>query len=186
MAADPGRRSGEAELLAAAGRGDERSATVLYDTYADALYAYGLSHLHDRELAEELVQRVLEKLWRRAEAYDPARGPVRAYVFAIARSTAIDLQRRGARRPRPVGELADGVDTVTDAADQILTAASVRAALDRLTPDHRRVLELAYTRDLDQRAIAEVLRLPLGTVKSRTFYALKAFRLACDELGVTR
>lgn len=186
MRAERSEPTGEASLLAAAARGDERAASVLYDTYADALYGYGLRRLHDRELAEELVQRVLEKLWRRADAYDPGRGPVRAYVFAIAGSTVADLQRRLGRLPRPVAELPQAAVAVDDEADRVLAAASVRAALDRLAPDHRRVLELAYTRGLTQREIADALQLPLGTVKSRTYYALKALRLACEELGVTR
>ncbi len=177
---------GEPGLLASAASGDERAASVLYDAYADALYGYGLHHLGDRELAEELVQRVLEKVWRRAHTYDPSRGPVRAFVFAIARSTVADLWRASARAPHPIGEVAAEVGAVDDVADRLLLAATVRAALERLTPDHRRVLELAYSRGLTQREVAEVLDLPLGTVKSRTYYALKAFRLACEELGVTR
>lgn len=185
----------ESVLLADAGRGDQRAAAVLYDTYADALYGYGLRHLQDEELAEELVQRVLEKLWRRADTYEPERGPVRAFVFTIARSTVADLHRRTARLPRPIdlssraddGDPPGGVaPPVDDAADQVVLVASVRAALERLTPDHRRVLELAYTRGLTQREVAEALDLPVGTVKSRTYYALQAFRLACEELGVTR
>jgi RNA polymerase sigma-70 factor, ECF subfamily len=193
MTPAPAGEHGEPVLLADAGRGDQRAAAVLYNTYADALYGYGLRHLQDEELAEELVQRVLEKLWRRADTYDPARGPVRAFVFTIARSTVADLHRRTARLPRPIdlstgaleGEPSAG-RAVDDAADQVVLAASVRTALERLTPDHRRVLELAYTRGLSQREVAEVLDLPLGTVKSRTYYALQAFRLACEELGVTR
>jgi RNA polymerase sigma-70 factor, ECF subfamily len=181
--------AGETVLLAEAARGDQRAVSVLYDSYADALYGYGLRYLQDEELAEELVQRVLEKLWRRADTYDPARGPVRAFVFTIARSTVADLRRGAARRPQPIPEVeavAGSATSVDDAADGVVLAASVRAALERLTPDHRRVLELAYRRGLSQRQVAEVLGLPLGTVKSRTYYALKAFRLACEELGVTR
>jgi RNA polymerase sigma-70 factor, ECF subfamily len=179
-------RGGEGELLADAANGDERAASVLYDLYADALYRYGLQRLHDEELAEELVQRVVEKAWRRAATYDPARGPVGAFLFAIATSTANDLRRRRARTPQPVGEL-DAVPTrVDDEAEQVLLAATVQAALDRLTPEHRRVLQLAYGRSLSQREIAEFLRLPLGTVKSRTYYALRSLRLACEELGVRR
>ena len=190
-----GGEAGEAGLLEAAANGDQRAAAVLYDTYADPLYGYGLHHLQDAELAEELVQRVLEKLWRRADTYDAERGPVRALVFTIARTTAADLRRSAARRPIVAGGGTDHLDagtwdasalSVDDAADQVVIAASVRAALERLTPDHRRVLELAYARGLSQRQIADVLELPLGTVKSRTYYALKAFRLACEELGVTR
>ncbi|MFA9446059.1 RNA polymerase sigma factor [Egicoccus sp. AB-alg6-2] len=176
---------GEAELLAGAARGDERAATVLYDRYADGLYGYGLQRLRDEELAEELVQRVLEKAWRRAGTYDPARGTVGAFLFAIAASTVADLRRTAARRPRPVGELHDRDAAVDDDAERVLLAAAMRTALGRLAPDHRRVLELAYERGLSQREIADVLRLPLGTVKSRTYYALKTLRLACEELGVT-
>lgn len=178
--------TGEPDLLTAAARGDQRAAAVLYDTYADAIYGYGLARLRDAELAEELVQHVLEKLWRRADTYDPARGPVRAFVFAMARTGVVDILRQAGRRPRPVELPNEETLTVDDAADRVLQAASVRAALDQLGPPHRRVLELAYTRGLTQREIADVLDLPLGTVKSRTYYALKAFRLACEELGVTR
>jgi RNA polymerase sigma-70 factor, ECF subfamily len=177
--------AGEVQLLGDAARGDERAAAALYNRYADALYGYGLQRLHDEELAEELVQRVLEKAWRRAGTYDPSRGQVGAFLFAIAASTVNDLHRRRARQPRPVGEVHDGASAVDDAAEQVLLAAVVRAALDRLTPDHRRVLELAYDRGLSQREIAETLGLPLGTVKSRTYYALRTLRLACEELGVS-
>ena len=176
----------EAKLLADVAAGDQRAAAVLYDTYAHALYGYGLQRLHDGELAEELVQRVLWQLCRRADRYDPARGPVRAYVFAIAGSTVIDLQRQAARRPTPVDTgHAEARTAVADAADEVVAAATVRAALQRLSDEHRRVLELAYHRGLSQHEIAEILALPLGTVKSRTYYALRAFRLACEEMGVT-
>jgi RNA polymerase sigma-70 factor, ECF subfamily len=178
--------AGEGRLLADAAGGDERAASVLYDLYADALYGYGLQRLHDEELAEELVQRVVEKAWRRAATYDPDRGPVGAFIFAIAASTVADLRRGSTRRPQPIGEVPEGRASVDDEAEHVLLAAAVQAALDRLTADHRRVLELAYARGLSQREIAEFLSLPLGTVKSRTFYALKTLRLACEELGVTR
>lgn len=176
--------TGEAALLAEVAAGDQRAAAVLYDTYAPALYGFGLQRLRDAELAEELVQRVLWNLCRRADRYDATRGPVRAYVFAIAGSTVIDLQRQAARRPSPVGEV-EVVGDVADTADRVVAAATVRAALGRLTQEHRRVLELAYDRGMTQREIADTLALPLGTVKSRTYYALQAFRLACEELGVT-
>ncbi len=181
-----GDATAEAALLAAAARGDQRAATALYDAYADALYGYGLTRLRNPELAEELVQRVMEKLWRRAETYDTARGPVRAFVFAIARTSVVDIQRRTGRDPRPVGDIPEMAEPVDDAADRVLLAASMRTALERLSADHRRVLELAYTRGLTQRQVAGILELPLGTVKSRTYYALRALRLACEELGVTR
>lgn len=169
-----------AQWLARAGDGDEEAMAALFDAFAGPLYGYGLNRLGDRGLAEELVQAVLLRLWRQAHRYDPERGSVRTWVFTIARSTAVDLHRRRPRPTEPLPELTDRADEL----DRLLRAEAVRAALDRLSDEHREVLELAYTRGLRQREIAERLALPLGTVKSRTYYALKAFRLACEELEV--
>lgn len=164
--------------------GDEEAVTALYDIYAGPLYGFGLRRLGDPALAEELVQAVMTRLWRRAGRYQPARGSVRTWVFTMARTVAIDLYRRQPRA-EPVDSLPERADIV-DELEALLRAEAVRAALDRLTPEHREVLDLGYFRGLSQSEIAGRLVLPLGTVKSRTFYALKAFRLACDELGVDR
>lgn len=174
-----------AEWVARAGDGDERAMAALFDAFAGPVYGYGCNRLGDPALAEELVQTVLLRVWRRARRYDPERGSVRTWVFAIARSAAIDLHRR---RPRPTaplpGEHDDEATDRGDELDRLLRAEAVRAALDRLSDEHREVLDLAYARGLRQREIAHRLDLPLGTVKSRTYYALKALRLACDELEV--
>ena len=163
-----------------AAAGDEEAMAALYDAFAGPVYAFGLRRLGDTELAEELVQAVLLRVWRHADRYAADRGSVRTWVFTIARSTAIDLHRRRPGRTEPLPDLPGGADEL----DDLLRAEAVRAALERLSEEHRTVLDLAYFRGLRQVEIAERLGLPLGTVKSRTFYALRAFRLACDELGV--
>jgi RNA polymerase sigma-70 factor, ECF subfamily len=187
--ADGRRRPGtvlapEAALLRRAARGDEDAVAALYEAYAGSLYGFGLRRLGDPTLAEELVQTVMTRLWRAAARYDARRGSVRTWVFAIARNAATDLHRRQPRA-EPRAALPEQPDTV-DELDRLLRAEAVRAALDRLSGAHREVLELAYFRGCSQAEIAMRLGLPLGTVKSRTFYALKAFRLACDELEVDR
>lgn len=172
----------EAALLSRAADGDEDAVAALYDAYGGPIYGFGLRRLGDPLLAEELVQSVMTRLWRRANRYDPARGSVRTWVFTIARSAAIDLYRSRSRdEPEPaLPERAEIIDEFA----RLVRGEAVRAALDRLSAEHREVLDLAYFRGHSQAEIADRLRLPLGTVKSRTFYALKAFRLACDELGV--
>jgi RNA polymerase sigma-70 factor, ECF subfamily len=172
----------DAELLARAANGEEDAVAALYDSYAGALYGFGLRRLGDHGLAEELVQAVMTRLWRIGHRYDPARGSVRTWVFTIARTTAVDLHRRqpAASPPAYAPEALEAFDEL----EHLLRAEAVRAALDRLTTEHREVLDLAYFRGMTQAEIAERLGLPLGTVKSRTYYALKAFKLACDELGV--
>ncbi len=172
----------EAMLVSRAARGDQGAVSALYDVYAGPLYGFALRRLGDPMLAEELVQLVMTKLWQRADRYDPARGSVRTWVFTIARSAVIDLHRQ---RPhaRPTDEVPEQAEII-DELGALLQAEAVRAALDRLSVEHREVLELAYFRGLAQREVADRLDLPLGTVKSRTFYALRAFRLACEELEV--
>ncbi|MDQ3710508.1 MAG: sigma-70 family RNA polymerase sigma factor [Actinomycetota bacterium] len=178
----------EAALLSRAAGGDEAAVAALYDAYARPLWAFGLRRLGDPELAGELVQRVMTRLWQSAGRYDPSRASVRSYVFTIARTAVVDLHRQRARQPQPSADaedVASGVAAI-DELDALLQAEVVRAALDRLSSDHRQMLDLAYFRGLTQVEIAGCLELPLGTVKSRTYYALKALRLACDELGVNQ
>lgn len=170
----------EADWVSRAARGDQDAVAALYERFAGPVYGFGLNRLGDPLLAEDLVQTVMLRLWRHAARYEPTRGSVRTWVFSIARTAAIDLHRR---RKRPEAELDEATDTL-DEFERLLRAAAVRAALDRLSAEHREILELAYFRELTQTEIAARTGLPLGTVKSRTFYALKSFRLACDELEV--
>lgn len=173
----------QARLLAAVAAGDQQALAALYDHYAQPLYAFGVRRLGDPGLAEELVQQVLLRVWRHADQYDAQRGSVRTWVLAIARNATVDLHRRRRREPA-VQALPEQLSRgVADELEQLVRAETVRAGLDRLSPEHRRVLELAYFAGLTQAEVAEHLALPLGTVKSRTYYALKALRLALEELG---
>lgn len=165
-----------------AAAGDERALAVLYDTYAGPLYGYGLRRLGDPHLAEDFVQRVMVKLWRLAARYDGTRASVTTWVYTIARTVVIDVHRHRSRWEEPV-EPPDELSTL-DELDGLLRAEAVRAALERVSDEHREVLRLAYFSRLSQTEIAARLGLPLGTVKSRTYYGLRAFRLACEELGV--
>jgi RNA polymerase sigma-70 factor (ECF subfamily) len=174
----------EAALLVAAAAGDVEAVSVLYDRYSGPLYAFALSRLGTAPEAEDVVQRVMTNLWRTASRYDPDRASVRTWVFAIARNAVIDQQRR--RRPRESpGALPDLADpTSTRELSVLMEEEIVRVALDRLSPEHRRVIDLAYFEGLTQAEVAVRCGLPVGTVKSRTFYGLKALRLTLEELGV--
>lgn len=174
--------SSEATLVARASDGDATAISALFDLYAGAIYGYGLRRLGQHLLAEELVQRVMTQVWRRASTYRPERGSVRTWVFTIARTSMVDIVR-AEPRAEPVGSVPD--QPIDDELDVLIRAEAVRAALARLTPAHREVLDLAYFNGLSQREIATRTGEPLGTVKSRTYYALRALRLACEEAGVT-
>jgi len=177
---DPGAETHavEARLLArvAAGERDEPLG-ALFDRYGQTVYALGYRALGDASQAEELVQETFVRLWQSAGRYDPAQGSVGTWVRMLARRVAVDLHRRAAVRPRAAaGELAEDAAVSEDATERSLVGLDVREALESLSPDHREVLVLGYDEDLTQREIAERLSLPLGTVKTRTYHALRALR----------
>lgn len=165
-------RRSEDELIAAVATGDEAAFSALYDRFARPLYALGLRWLQDVEDAEELVNDTLIRAWRQADRFDPARGRAGAWLFGIARHVAADRLRSRGRRPvlshegapEPIGHL--DVDGLAEAWE-------IAAALERLPVVQREVLLLAYRDDLSQSQIADVLGVPLGTVKSRTYHALR-------------
>lgn len=173
----------ESALLVAVGRGDrDRALPDLYRRYERRLFTFGMRLLGDTGLAEELVQETFLRVWRTADRFDPLRGTVSAFLFAIARRLAIDLWRRPSSRPLPQEPEPDpGQD---ETFEHLLLRLSVRDALDSLSDAHREVLELSYHADLTQTEIASRLGISVGTVKSRTYHALRAFRGAVQERDI--
>ena len=171
------------QLLAAIGRGDrEWALPELYQRYERRLYGLGLRLLGDPGLAEELVQETVLRLWRTAARFDPARGTATSFIFAVARRLAVDLWRRPSSRPyqAEVEQSSDPDEVI----DRLLVQLAVREALDALSEAHRQVLELSYQGDMTQVEIAARLGISLGTVKSRTYHALRSFRRAMTERGL--
>jgi RNA polymerase sigma-70 factor (ECF subfamily) len=162
------------------------SLRALYRAYSGELYGFALNALGDRGTAEEIVQEVFTRVWRHAEAYDPERGSVRTWLYQIARHAIIDMRRRASVRPplalqepEPDADHAEGLSI-----ERAMLGWQVATALDRLSPEHRQVIRLAHVQGLSVREIAERCGLPEGTVKSRTWYALRSLRLVLEEMGV--
>jgi len=178
----------------ASARADEERLRSLYDQYSGPLFGYVLRQVHgDRQAAEDIVQETLLRAWTHPEALDPDRGSVRAWLFAVARNLVIDSARARAARPREVGEERLGADWAgsvpdpgDDAYEQTLDALQLAEALGALSEEHRSVLVETYYRGATVAEAAKALGVPPGTVKSRTYYALRALRSAFAERGLTR
>ena len=168
-------------------RSDETGEAMraLYRLYGGELYGFTLNALGDRGAAEEIVQEVFLRAWRNAGRYDPERAAVRTWLYQIARNAIIDSRRRAAVRPGlPQHEPVDDREGRASL-EQAMLGWQVAAALERLTPEHRQMIRMAQFRGLTMREIAAHTGLPLGTVKSRTWYALRSLRLVLEEMGVT-
>jgi RNA polymerase sigma-70 factor (ECF subfamily) len=144
------------------------------------LFRFGVHVLHDQGLAEEMVQETFIRFCQRARSYDAGRGPVRGWLFTMAKSAAVDIARRPSSRPfLPVEDfqLPPQYDTV----DQALTVFTVDRALDKLPSIYAEVMRLV--RDgLTQSEIAGRLGIPIGTVKSRTAKAAGTLRAELASL----
>ena len=182
----PPRSAAEDAVLVERLRTDETGEAMrrLYRLYGGELYGFALNALGDRGSAEEIVQEVFLRAWRHADSYDAGRAAVRTWLYQITRHAIIDSRRRAAVRPGlPQHELDDELEGGATL-EQAMLGWQVAAALARLTPDHRQMIRMAQFRGLTMREIAAHTGLPLGTVKSRTWYALRSLRLVLEEMGI--
>jgi RNA polymerase sigma-70 factor (ECF subfamily) len=163
---------------------DEELLDALYAEYAGPLLDYVQRLLGgDRHQAEDIVQETLLRAWRHAA--ELSSDDARPWLFTVARRLVVDGYRRRGARPRAVAaEAVIGAVPAPDELEGALLAWEVAEALRTLSAEHRRVLLEVHYRDRPVAEAAAVLGIPEGTVRSRTFYALRALRLALEERGV--
>ena len=174
------------ELMLLVRRADPRAFALVYDRHCGAAYGLAYRMVGSRGLAEDVVQEAFLALWRGASRYDGARGSVRSWVLGIVHNRAIDALRRTlVHEKRRASD--EGLDRTVPAEERTEVEAVrnddarfVRAAMDTLPTDQRRVVELAYFSGYTHTEIAEVIDVPLGTVKGRMRLGLSKLR---DELG---
>ncbi len=179
--------TGDAQLIERM-RDDESGDAMraLYRSYSGELFGFALNSLGDRGQAEEIVQEVFTRAWRHAGSYDPSRGSVRTWLYQIARNVIIDARRRASVRPGLARHEPSETDTepVAPTIEEAMLGWQVVSALEKLSPEHRQVVRLAHFQGLSMREISERCDLPVGTVKSRTWYALRSLRLVLEEMGI--
>jgi RNA polymerase sigma-70 factor, ECF subfamily len=161
---------------------------AVYAAHGPELYRFAMRSLGDRGLAEEAVQETFVRAWRASDRFDDALGSLRTWLFAIVRNVVIDLSRARAVRPglSSVDVSSDDGLFVDEAFDQVLTAWQVEEALRMLSDEHRAALVEVHYNARSYNEVAAGLGVPVGTIKSRVYYALKAMRLALEELGWNR
>src|SRR5881628_53082 len=169
------------DLLTRMAAGDREAFAVFYDRYAPVVFPLILRIVRERADASDVLQEVFWEAWRDAPAYDAARGSPEAWMVTRARTRALDriraTRRRGDTFVAPLDEgLAAPHESAPDAAERAADRGTVMSALDRLPDVQREVIELAYYAGLTQTEIAERLKQPLGTVKTRIRLALERLR----------
>lgn len=155
----------------------EQGFRTIVDDHGAAVRSYLRRRTPDPSRAEDLTQEVFLRAWRQADRYDPGRASLRGWLLAIARNLAIDNGRAAAARPQTVSAEAQlAAVPAPDVLDGAVEAWTMAQALRELAPHHRDVLVCLYYRCWTMVETADHLDVPLGTVKSRSTYALRAMR----------
>jgi RNA polymerase sigma-70 factor, ECF subfamily len=177
------------DLMLLVRRGDADAFQVVYERHATAAFSLAYRMVGARSAAEDVVQEAFLALWRSGGRYDRARGSVRSWILGIVHNRAIDALRRHAvhERRRAYDETAaerlDAGDRTDVEAVRRGEADQVRGALEGLPADQRRVIELAYFSGYTHTEIAEMLAMPLGTVKGRMRLGLEKLRTRLADLS---
>lgn len=170
------------DLMQLVQRAEAAAFEVVYDRHAGAAFSLAYRMCGARQLAEEVVQEAFLSIWRSGARYDGRRGSVRTWILGITHHRAIDALRRGVVRDRHRAS-DEGIEERFEAGERTDVevarreqALEVRGALERLPDDQRRAIELAYYGGFTQSEIAEMLGVPIGTVKGRMRLGMEKLR----------
>jgi RNA polymerase sigma-70 factor (ECF subfamily) len=177
------------DLMSLASGGNTEAFTALYDRHCRAAYSLAYRMMGERQAAEDLVQDAFLKVWRAAASYRAERGSVRTWLLSIVHNRGIDELRSSARSRQtrdsaeamiPISQPSETFAEIWHSSQRI----QVREALRDLPPEQLKVLELAYYSGHTHMEIAELLSLPLGTVKGRIRLGLKKIREYFSSRGI--
>lgn len=177
-------------LIELVGRADPDALAVLYQRHGPTCYRMALRVTVNQTLAEDAVQETFTGVWRDSTAYTPAQGSVRSWLVALAHHKAVDLVRRetAQQRRQDAHAAQQALDPPEEndpgeAAWAGIRADQVRAALAELPSQQREALALAYFGGYTQREIAQLTGVPLGTVKTRMFAAMRRLQQSLAAMG---
>jgi RNA polymerase sigma-70 factor (ECF subfamily) len=168
--------------------GQERALEELYDATVGKLYALASAILRSAEDTEEVVCETYAYAWANASRFDASRANPLGWLLMLCRSRALDRlrQRRATASALDIAAASENDSSSTDQPFDILSLmqqrSSVHAALSQLTPERRHLISLAFLQGLSHQEIADVTRLPLGTVKSHVRRALTQLREALEAM----
>jgi RNA polymerase sigma factor (sigma-70 family) len=180
----------DSDLAVALAAGHEDALAELYDRYGRLAYSVALRVLNDSGRAEDAVQESFLKLWRNASLFDPARGSLRGWLISTVRNRSIDYLRGRAAHERDERGLTPAIELAGPSSDpwrevsESLERSAVREAITHLPAEQRHAVELAYFGGYSGREIADMTRVPLGTVKGRMRLALEKLSSYLQSRGL--
>ena len=176
-------RLADEELMPLVGGKDPEAFEVLFDRHGGAAYSLAYRIVGDRAAAEDVTQEAFISVWRSGARFDAARGSVRSWLLSVVRNRAIDfLRSRAGKAPKltfdddTVLEQRPAAERTEEEALRRETAGELRGAIGKLPGEQSKVIELAYFGGFSHSEIAQILNLPMGTVKGRMRLGLEKIR----------
>jgi len=160
---------------------DRQAFALLFRYFGPKLKTFFLRWTMSSVAAEDLVQETMLTVWRKASYFDAERAGVATWIFTVARNIRIDHLRRHRNPSALPPDPEKAMDTVEDGMLGAERDAAVRNALIALSPEQQTIIRLAYFNEKSQTEIADVLGIPLGTVKSRTRLAMNRLRALLED-----
>jgi RNA polymerase sigma-70 factor, ECF subfamily len=180
-------RLADEELMELVGQGDARAFEAIYDRHGGPAFSLAYRMVGNRVIAEDITQEAFLSIWRSRLRYQRDRGSVRTWVLGIVHHRGIDALRRNLVHERRRAS-AEGIEERHEAPERTdLEAArreearTVRAAIDELPGEQSKVIELAYFGGFTHTQIAEMLEMPVGTVKGRMRLGLEKLRRTLSQ-----
>jgi RNA polymerase sigma-70 factor, ECF subfamily len=185
----PSQEPSDESLIQLIARRDKRAMQALFERHNVRVYRFILRLAGNASLAEDIVSEVFLEVWRQAGAFE-GKSRVSTWLLAIARHKAFDARRRDAATTPLDDDMAaamiDPADNPEVAANRENRDALIRTCLARLSPAHREVIDLVYYHERSVKEIAQIARIPEGTVKTRMFHARRRTAELLKAAGVDR
>jgi RNA polymerase sigma-70 factor (ECF subfamily) len=174
------------DLLGLTAEGDERAFGELYDQFSNRVFGLVRRLLKDVAQSEEVTQEIFLEVWQNAKRYDPSKGSAATWILTMSHRRAVDRIRSSQStrdRDQKIGlrDLETEYDSVSESVEIRVEHERVGQALQRLTELQRQAVTLAYYGGYSHSEVAEMLKVPIGTVKTRLRDGMIRLR---DELGV--
>ncbi|GAB2790756.1 ECF RNA polymerase sigma factor SigK [Rhabdobacter roseus] len=175
MAISPTKYS-EEELIPLLKRSDKQAYQYLYDHYAGAIYSVLCKVLKDTTKAEDALQDAFLKIWKNMDAYDPQKGRLFTWMLNVARNSAIDMLRSESRKQWEALSPGCTYNEAMITYQPPISGLDLRRYVDELRPERKILVEMVYFQGYTHEEASEILKVPLGTVKSRIRTALLELR----------
>lgn len=178
----------DTELIGRIAKQDQTAIEVLFGRYQVRVFRFVLRLVRSEAVAEELTNEVFMEVWRNAARFE-GRSSLSSWMLGIAHNRAISSLRK--RREAELddetaGTIADDSDNPEVAAQKTDKGALLRACMERLSDEHKTIVDLVYYHEMSIAEVADVVGIPQNTVKTRMFYARKKLSEFLKEAGVDR